>query len=46
MLNGRMIMKKETNGVVDRILMWGSFVLFVACEIGMVYGFLKFCGRL
>ncbi len=40
-----MMMKEAGTGLMDRILMWGSFVVFVAFEIGMVYGFLKLAGR-
>lgn len=41
-------MKKTdvTTGVMDKLLMWGSFALFVAFEVGLVWGFLKLCGRI
>jgi len=41
-----MISKKSATTVFDRVLMWGSFALFLAFEAGMVYGFLKLCGRI
>jgi len=40
-------MKKAavSNGLLDKLLMWSSFALFVVFEIALVWGFLKFCGR-
>lgn len=37
-------MNKTFHDIKELFLVWGSFALFVAFEVAMVYGFLKLTG--